>query len=115
MTDPDAGALTPDPTGGAHTKTLEEAKIEAEQEREHNRSLVRMLVTYMAAGFLFIVGAAIVAYFVATNQNNDGKDLFLAILPIAAAVVTYWFATRSNEAMKGDDLVKIINAAKEQK
>ena len=71
-----------------------------------------MLVTYMAAGFLFIVGAALVAYFVATDKTGDGKDLFLAILPVAAAIVTYWFATRRNEAMKGDDLVKIINAAR---
>ena len=81
---------------------------------ESNRSLVRMLVTYMAAGFLFIVGAALVAYFVATNKTGDGKDLFLAILPVAAAIVTYWFATRRNEAMKSDDLVKIIKAAREQ-
>lgn len=86
-----------------------------EQQRESNRSLVRMLVTYMAAGFLFIVGAALVAFFVATNKTGDGKDLFLAILPVAAAVVTYWFATRKGEAMKPDDLVNIIKAARDQK
>ena len=91
-----------------------EPKSTEDKQLERNRSLVRVLVTYMAAGFLFIVGAALVGYFVAVNKDDDGKDLFLAILPVAAAIVTYWFATRKNEALKSSDLVDIIKAARDK-
>lgn len=83
-----------------------------EERREDNRSAVRMIVTYTAAGFLFVVGAGIIGYLIGTNQVNDAKDVFLALLPIAAAIVTYWFATRKNETRNTDDLVKIIDAVK---
>ena len=71
-------------------------KSDAEEQREHNRSAVRMIVTYVATGFIFVVGAAIVGYFIATDKHDDGKDIFLAILPIASAVITYWFAARQS-------------------
>ena len=76
-------------------------KNEAEEQRESRRSAVRVLVTYIATGFLFVVGAALVGYFVATGKHDDGKDLFLAILPIASAVITYWFAARRSGASSG--------------
>lgn len=95
---------------------VEARKNDAEEQRESSRSAVRVIVTYMAAGFLFIVGSAVVGYFLATQPDKTtGKDIFLAILPVAAAIVTYWFATRRNEAMKSDDLVKIISAARDGK
>lgn len=68
----------------------------AEERREDNRSAVRMKVTYIATGFLFVVGAALVGYFITTGKPDDGKDIFLAILPIASAVITYWFASRQS-------------------
>lgn len=68
----------------------------AEERREDNRSAVRMKVTYVATGFLFVVGAALVGYFITTGKPDDGKDIFLAILPIASAVITYWFASRQS-------------------
>ena len=67
-----------------------------EEQRENNRSAVRMIVTYVATGFLFVVGAAITGFFIATGNHDDGKDIFLAILPIASAVITYWFAARQS-------------------
>ena len=77
--------------------------VSHEERRENNRSAVRMIVTYVAAGFLFVVGAALVGYLVTTGERDDGKDIFLAILPIAAAVTTYWFASRKNSSpTKGD-------------
>ena len=88
------------------------AKSEAEQQRENNRSAVRMIVTYVAAGFLFIVGAAISGYLIGSGNAAEGKDVFLAILPVAAAVVTYWFATRQNDAAKPENLIKLIKAAR---
>ncbi len=68
------------------------------EQRENNRSAVRMVVTYVATGFLFVVGAALVGYFITTGERDDGKDIFLAILPIASAVITYWFASRQSSS-----------------
>ena len=77
--------------------------ISGEERREDNRSAVRMKVTYVATGFLFVVGAALVGYFITAGKPDDGKDIFLAILPIASAVITYWFASRqSGSSEKGD-------------
>ncbi len=73
-----------------------------------------MIVTYMAAGFLFVGGAALSGYLVATDEGTSGKDVFMAILPVAAAIVTYWFATRKSEAMKADDVVKIMQASRQE-
>ena len=75
----------------------------AKEQRENNRSAVRMKVTYVATGFLFIVGAALVGYFITTGKPDDGKDIFLAILPIASAVITYWFASRQSSSPEGRD------------
>ena len=85
-----AGNATP--TGGQDNS--------AEEQRENNRSAVRMVVTYVATGFLFVVGAALVGYFITTGERDDGKDIFLAILPIASAVITYWFASRQSSSPK---------------
>lgn len=80
---------TADPEPSANVQ-----KSAAEEQRENRRSAVRVIVTYIATGFLFVVGAALVGYFVTTGKHDDGKDIFLAILPIASAVITYWFAAR---------------------
>ena len=79
---------------------------------EKMRSAVRVRVTYSAAFFLFGAGAGFAGYFIAIGEHAMAKDLFFAILPIAAAVVTYWFATRKGGALTGDDIAKIMNAAK---
>ena len=104
-----AGAQAPAQTP---TPPPEPPTNEAEKQRESNRSAVRMIVTYVAAGFLFVVGAAISGYFIAIGQHNEGKDIFFSILPIAAAVVTYWFATRQNDAAKPENMIKLIKAAR---
>lgn len=92
--------------GGKETdvKALEDAK------RENRRSAVRIAVTYIAAGFLFLVGAAVVGYLLAIGDISTGKDIFLTILPVAAAIVTYWYAGR-----KGDEsAAKIIEAMRKE-
>ena len=78
-------------------RSANEQKSAAEEQRQNRRSAVRVIVTYVATGFLFVVGAAMVGYFIATGEKDDGKDIFLAILPIASAVITYWFAARQSE------------------
>lgn len=74
--------------------------------RESRRSAVRIAVTYIAAGFLFLVGAAVVGYLLAIGDIATAKDIFLTILPVAAAIVTYWYAGRKSD----ESAVKIIEA-----
>ena len=84
----------------------------ADERKELRRSWVRVWVTYAAAVYLFILGP-FAAWMVFSSTSIDiaegsqsisilapnvaaGKDVFLAILPIATGIVTYWFATRRN-------------------
>lgn len=69
------------------------------------KSAVRVLVTYIAAGFLFIVGAGFVAALLARGQLDEAKNVFLAILPVSAAVITFWFAGRNSASP-----TEVINA-----
>ena len=70
--------------------------MEQKEELELRRSRVRVYVTYTAAGFIFIGGAAFIAVLVFFKGTDSAKDIFMAILPLATSVVTYWFATRQN-------------------
>ena len=110
--DPASENKRPNEGDEGNSAPTDQKRTKEEEQRENNRSAVRMIVTYTAAGFLFVVGAGIIGYLIGTNQVNDAKDVFLALLPIAAAIVTYWFATRKNETRNTDDLVKIIDAVK---
>ncbi len=65
------------------------------EKRESRRSLVRVLVTYGAAGFLFVIGSAMILALLYQGSYAEAKDLFLTILPVSAAIVSYWFAGRS--------------------
>lgn len=67
-------------------------------EVETRKSAVRVLVTYIAAGFLFVVGAGFVAALLALDKVEDAKNVFLAILPVSAAVITFWFAGRNSSS-----------------
>lgn len=98
----------------AETKLNElsrEEKIE-QAKRDTRRSAVRVRVTYLAAGFLFVAGAAIVGYLLTVGKTDQAKELFLAILPVSAAIVTYWFATRRGQAVSMDEIAKVIEAAR---
>ena len=90
-----------------------EERVE-QAKRDTRRSAVRVRVTYLAAGFLFVAGAAIVGYLLVVGQTAKATDLFLAILPVSAAIVTYWFATRRGGAVSMDEIAKVIEAAKRQ-
>ncbi len=72
------------------------ASTEEHQLRESRRSQVRVLVTYGAALFLFLGGAAMIAVFLLLMEDTDSaKDLFLAIMPVSAGILSYWFASRN--------------------
>ena len=61
---------------------------------ERQRSRVRRVVTYIAAGFLFFVGTLLICWLEYNNNHDEAKDIFLAILPVSSAIISYWFASR---------------------
>lgn len=86
-----------------------------------SRSRVRTLVTHGAAWFLFLGGGLLIGYLViwgcdapvagngsvTTNRTGceQGVDLFQTIIPVAASIVTFWFAGRVHERKgNGDDV-----------
>lgn len=71
------------PTEGNMTST------EEHQLRESRRSQVRVRVTYGAAGFLFLGGAAMIAVLLLMEDKDSAKDLFLAIMPVSAGILSY--------------------------
>ena len=70
---------------------------ELESKRENRKSLVRVSVTYAAAGFIFGGGAIFMAVLVWTGKRADALSLFNTILPVGAAIISYWFAGRGNK------------------
>ena len=75
------------------------------EERENRKSKVRVYVTYSAAAFLFGGGALMIATVLLLDGENsyqEAKDIFLTILPVSAAVISYWFAGRSNKPSMGN-------------
>ena len=73
-----------------HTKILRERQ-------EIKKSYVRICVTYIATTFIFGVGIGLILFFTLIEEEpRQAMRVFHAVLPIAAGIVTYWFATRSN-------------------
>ena len=66
------------------------------EKREDRKSRVRVYVTYIAALFLFLGGAVFIAFLIWTGELDAALSLFQAVLPVSAAVISFWFAGRSN-------------------
>ena len=77
--------------------------MSTEETREARKSLVRVVVTYGAAGFLFIGGTFFILFLIWTGQRTDAIALFNTILPVSAAIVSYWFAGRGNQPKQGNN------------
>ncbi len=71
--------------------------ITAKEKRENRKSWVRVIVTYVAAAFIFVGGGSLIVIFGLKCKEDEAMNVFNIILPIAAGIVTYWFATRSNQ------------------
>ena len=86
----------------SHPKTINDpSPLEAEQ--EIRKSQVRICVTYVATTFIFVGGGLLIIWFASKEKNEEAMAVFNTILPIAAGIVTYWFAARSNRKKKKDD------------
>ena len=73
---------------------LEAEAKEAQARREDRKSWVRVVVTYGAAAFLFIGGPIFIAFLIWTGRRDDAIALFNTILPVSAAIISFWFAGR---------------------
>lgn len=58
------------------------------------KSRVRVVVTYLAASFLFLVGPVFSGWLFFCGDKQKAIDLFMTILPVASAIVSFWFAGR---------------------
>ena len=110
-----ADAVQTDQSGGSEGAFNGNQASSEEDKREARRSAVRVIVTYIAAGFLFIVGAGVIGFFLAAGQVDEAKDMFFAILPVAAAIVTYWFATRRTGGVDPESLEALRKMAEAMK
>ncbi len=63
--------------------------------KEIRKSRVRVIVTYIAAIFLFGGGAAFIIFLIRCGETDQALTLFNTLLPVAAAIISYWFAGRN--------------------
>ena len=70
-----------------------------EAKRKSRRSAVRVCVTYGAGAYVVLGGVMLMATALYGGETGkamfgEAKDVFLATLPIATGILTYWFADR---------------------
>ena len=65
-----------------------------EKQQEIRKSQVRVLVTYAAAGFLFLGGPLLIFILLLNDCRAEALAVFNALLPVSAAIISYWFAGR---------------------
>ncbi len=69
-------------------------ETEKHQELQRIRSMVRVNVTKFAALFLFVGGTIMITAFMFVKDYSMAKDLFLAIMPVSASIIAFWFGGR---------------------
>ena len=69
-------------------------QTEKHRELQRIRSMVRVNVTKFAALFLFVGGAIMITTFMFVKDYSMAKDLFLAIMPVSASIIAFWFGGR---------------------
>ncbi len=68
-----------------------------EETLAERRSLVRIIVTYAATGYVFIGSIALIIALWVAEDLSAAKEVFTMVLPIATGIITYWFASRKPE------------------
>ena len=58
------------------------------------RSWVRVGATWAAALFLFGFGPILILALLCVGETEQAIDLFMTVLPVAASIVSFWFAGR---------------------
>ena len=72
-------------------KTLEKVA----SAKEIKKSKVRIWVTYTATAFLFVGGPLLMLYAFRCDKTDEAISIFQSILPISAAIISFWFAGRN--------------------
>ena len=81
-------------TSGSASTSPTDNQNEKHQELQRIRSMVRVNVTKFAALFLFVGGAILITGFMIIKDYAMAKDLFLAIMPVSASIIAFWFGGR---------------------
>ena len=76
---------------------------DADKDLARRKSQVRVRVTYIAAGYVFIGAIILIIGALVCDNVTTAKDIFLSVLPIATGVITYWFADRSRGKKPNSD------------
>ena len=71
-----------------------------DEKRENRKSLVRVIVTYAATTFLFLGGPALMVYFIIEGDSDEALNIFRTLLPVAAAIISFWFGVRGSNKEK---------------
>ena len=83
--------------GLGKAKTHDTSEV-VEARRQALRSAVRVYITYGAGVYLVVASAGLIAAaFLGEDADafDNSKDIFMATLPVATGILTYWFADRS--------------------
>ena len=77
------------------------SQLTEKQRWDRCKSRVRVWITYLAAGYVFLGSLYLIHFFLTKDgEVSEGMKqaltLFNTTLPIATGIVTYWFAARSN-------------------
>ena len=84
-------------------KTDSEDRIPTDEVIATRKSLVRVGVTYAAAFFLFIVGPLLILGLILSADQENALEVFNTLLPVAAAIIAFWFAGRGKGHQKQND------------
>lgn len=68
-----------------------------DSEIEKRRSEVRIRTTYAAVAFLFGGGSIFILFLIWTRKLPEALNLFQTILPVSAAIISFWFAGRGGK------------------
>lgn len=79
----------------SQTKTKE--KLATRELIAIRRSRVRIWVTYIATGYVFIGSAALIIALLLLKKITIAEEIFTMVLPVATGIITYWFASRKPE------------------
>ena len=68
-----------------------------EEKREERKSMVRVLLTYLAAFFLFGISLVLIIWFMWIKDYDKATAAFGTVVPTTTFIIGYWFAKRSGE------------------
>jgi len=71
------------------------AELTSQEIIDQRRSLVRVIVTYGASTFIFLITPILIGILIWREKYDQAINLFNIVVPIATGVISFWFANRS--------------------